>query len=72
MWYQYLYETNKADACDIINYKEYEDIVNKVLEKKPIRAITIFVDMKDIKRNGLVDTEDRSNDDDKADISDSY
>ena len=63
---------SKADACDVINYKEYEDVVNKVLEKNPTRAITIFVNMKDIERNGLADTEDRSDDDDDADVSDTY
>ena len=65
-------DCSKADACDVINYEEYEDVVNKVLEKNPTRAITIFVDMKDIKRNGLVDMEDGSDDDDDADVSDTY
>ncbi len=59
-------------TCDVINYEEYEDVVNKVLEKNPTRAITIFVDMKDIERNGLVDMEDGSDDDDDADVSDTY
>ena len=65
-------DCSKADACDVINYEEYEDVVNKVLEKNPTRAITIFVDMKDIERNGLADTEDGSDDDDDADVSDTY
>ncbi len=65
-------DCSKADACDVINYEEYEDVVNKVLEKNPTRAITIFVDMKDIERNGLVDMEDGSDDDDDADVSDTY
>ena len=65
-------DCSKADACDVINYEEYEDIVNKVLEKNPTRAITIFVDMKDIERNGLADMEDGSDDDDDADVSDTY
>ena len=68
-----IYNCSKADACNIINYEKYEeDIVNKVLEKNPTRAITIFVDMKNIERNGLADTEDGSDDDDDADISDTY
>ena len=65
-------DCSKADACDVINYEEYEDVVNKVLEKNPTRAIIIFVDMKDIERNGLADTEDGSDDDDDADVSDTY
>ncbi len=65
-------DCSKANACNVINYEEYEDIVNKVLEKNPIRAITIFVDMKDIERNGLVDMEDGSNDNDNADVSNTY
>jgi len=65
-------DCSKADACDVINYEEYEDVVNKVLEKNPTRAITIFVDMKDIERNGLADMEDGSDDDDDADVSDTY
>jgi hypothetical protein len=66
------YDCSKADAYDVINYKEYEDVVNKVLEKRPTRAITIFVDMKDIEKHGLADTEDGSDDDDEADVSDPY
>ncbi len=65
-------DCSKADACDVINYEEYEDVVNKVLEKNPTRAITIFVDIKDIERNGLADMEDGSDDDDDADVSDTY
>jgi hypothetical protein len=42
---------SKADACDVINFNEYEDVVNKILEKKPTRAITIFVDMKDVEKS---------------------
>jgi hypothetical protein len=64
--------TSKADACDVINYKEYKDVTNKILEKKPTRAITIFVDMKDIEKIGLADAEDGSDDDDEADVSDAY
>jgi hypothetical protein len=64
--------TSKADACDVINYEEYEDVTNKILEKKPTRAITIFVDMKDIEKIRLADTEDKSDNDDEADVSDAY
>jgi hypothetical protein len=67
-----LYDSSKADACDVINYEEYEDVANKVLEKKPMRAVTIFVDMKDIEKNGLVDAGDGSDDDEEADVSDFY
>ena len=42
---------SKADACNVINYMEYKDIANKIIEKKPMRVVTIFVDMKDIKRS---------------------
>jgi len=45
------YDCSKTDACDVINYEEYEDVTNKILEKKPTRAITISVDMKDIERS---------------------
>ncbi len=37
--------------CDIINFREYEDVSHKILEKKPTRAITIFIDMKDIEKS---------------------
>lgn len=63
------HDCSKADACDVINYEEYEDVANKVLEKKPTRAITIFVDMKDIEKIGSADTEEASDDDDEADVS---
>ena len=67
------YGCSKADACDVINYEEYEDVANKVLEKKPTRAITIFVDMKDIEKIGPADTEDASDDDDdEANVSNAY
>jgi hypothetical protein len=66
------YDCSKADTCDVINYEEYEDVTNKVLEKKPTRAITIFVDMKDIEKIGLADAEDRSDNNDEADVSDAY
>ena len=32
------YDYCKADTCDVINYKKYEDVANKVLEMKPTRA----------------------------------
>jgi len=66
------YNYSKADACDVINYEEYEDVANKVLQKKPTRAITIFVDMKDIEKNGSADSEDGSDDDNEADVSNTY
>ena len=44
------YNCSKADTCDVINFEEYKDAVNKILEKKPTRAITIFVDMKDVEK----------------------
>jgi hypothetical protein len=40
---------SKGDAYDVKNFLEYEDVVKKVLEKRPTRAIIVFVDMKDIK-----------------------
>ena len=36
--------------CDVENFSEYEDVVKKVLEKQPTKAITVFVDMKDVDR----------------------
>ena len=30
---------------------EYEDVANKIIEKKPMRVVTIFIDMKDIERS---------------------
>lgn len=51
------YNCSKADACDVINYAEYEDITNKFIEKKPTRAITIFIVMKDIERSIKVSTQ---------------
>jgi len=48
---EYYCRRSKADACDVINFNEYEDVVNKILEKKPTRAITIFVDMKDVEKS---------------------
>ena len=44
------YDCSKADACDVVNFEEYEAVANKILEKKPTRAITIFVDMKDVEK----------------------
>jgi len=37
-------------VCDVFNFEEYEDVAHKILEKKPTRAITIFVDMKDVEK----------------------
>jgi hypothetical protein len=31
-----------------VNFSEYEDVVQKVLKRRPTRAITVFVDMKDV------------------------
>jgi hypothetical protein len=42
--------SSKGDACDVENFSEYEDVVKKVLEKRPTRAITVYVDMKDVDR----------------------
>lgn len=66
------YNYSKADACDVINYGEYKDIANKVLKKKLTRIITIFVNMKDIEKIRSADTEDVSDNDDKADVSNAY
>jgi hypothetical protein len=44
------FHSSKGDACDVENFSEYEDVVKKVLEKRPTRAITVYVDMKDIER----------------------
>ena len=39
---------SKGDACDVENFAEYEDVVKRVLERRPTKAITVYVDMKDI------------------------
>jgi hypothetical protein len=45
------YDYSRTDACDVVNYEEYEAVVNKILEKRPTRAVTVFVDMKDVKKS---------------------
>ena len=52
----YDHHNSKADACDVINFEEYEDVVIKILEKKPTRAITIFINMKDVEKSIRVRT----------------
>ena len=44
------FHPSKGDACDVENFLEYEDVVKKVLERRPTRGITVFVDMKDVDR----------------------
>jgi hypothetical protein len=39
---------SKGDACNVENFSEYEDVVKKVMKRQPTRAITVFVDMKDV------------------------
>jgi hypothetical protein len=36
---------SKGDVCDVENFSEYEDVVKKVMERQPTRAITVFVDV---------------------------
>jgi capsule polysaccharide modification protein KpsS len=42
------FHSSKGDACNVENFSEYEDMVRKVLKLQPMKAITVFVDMKDI------------------------
>ena len=46
-----MHSYSKADICDIINFEKYKDVVNKILEKKPTRIITIFINIKDIEKS---------------------
>jgi hypothetical protein len=46
-----MYDYSRTDACDVVNYEEYKAAVNKILEKKPTRAVQVFVDMKDVKKS---------------------
>jgi hypothetical protein len=50
---------------------EYEDVVKKVLEKRPTRAITVFVDMKDVDcaAKKSEDSENESNNEGQSDVS---
>jgi hypothetical protein len=34
----------------VVNFAEYQDVVEKILAKKPMKAITILIDMKDIEK----------------------
>ncbi len=42
------FHSSKGDACDVENFSEYDDVVKKVLKLQPTKAITVFVDMKDV------------------------
>ena len=46
----YLPGPSKGDMCDVENFSEYEGVVKKLLKRRPIRPIMVFVDMKDIDR----------------------
>jgi hypothetical protein len=48
------FHSSKGDACDVENFLEYEDVVKKVLVKRPTRPITVYVDMKDVDRAAKV------------------
>jgi len=41
---------SKGDACDVENFSEYQDVVSKIIERQPTRAVTISVDMADVER----------------------
>lgn len=69
--YKLTIRLSKGDACDVENFSEYEDVVKKVLEKQPTRAITVFVDMKDVDkaaRKASGDSEDESDDEGQSDV----
>ncbi len=72
------FHPSKGDACDVENYSEYEDVVKKVLEKRPTKAITVYLDMKDVnwicdmytlplQKDTSRDSEDESNDEEQSD-----
>jgi hypothetical protein len=42
------FHPSKGGACDVENFSKYEDMVKKVMERQPTRAITVFVDMKNV------------------------
>jgi len=61
---------SKGDACDVENFAEYEDVVKRVLERRPTKAITVYVDMKDIDRAAKKisrDSDDESNNEKESD-----
>ena len=61
---------SKGDACDVENFAEYEDVVKRVLERRPTKAITVYVDIKDIDRAAKKisrDSDDESNNEKESD-----
>jgi ACT domain-containing protein len=44
------FHPSKRDAYNVENFSKYEDMVKKVMERQPTRAITVFIDIKDIDR----------------------
>jgi hypothetical protein len=42
------FHPSKGDACNVENFSGYEDVVKKMMEWQLTRAITVFVDMKDV------------------------
>ncbi|THU91385.1 hypothetical protein K435DRAFT_841047 [Dendrothele bispora CBS 962.96] len=53
----------KHSSTDVDNYQDYTDIVSKILHKQPSKAITVYIDMKHIKKK--VTDEDISDDEDE-------
>lgn len=39
-----------TEACDVENYGEFEEMVEKLLERRPTKLVTLCVDMKDIEK----------------------
>ncbi|KAN0107087.1 hypothetical protein V8E52_010508 [Russula decolorans] len=71
--------SNKRDACNVENFMEYQDMVRRVLERRPTRAITIFVDMKDVdcaakkaQKDVSRDSEDESDDEGQSDVGSAF
>jgi hypothetical protein len=44
-----MHVSSKSDSIDVDDQSEYEDMVKKILEKKP-KKVTILVEMVDVKK----------------------
>jgi hypothetical protein len=34
----------------VVNFTEYQDVINKILKQKPTKALTILLDMNDVEK----------------------
>jgi hypothetical protein len=58
---------SKGDACDVENFFEYEDVVKKIVERKPTKAVTISIDMKDVEKAAKKSADSEQDTDDGID-----